>query len=231
MNNHIYLVLIISLLLISCGSKKEVTKNTKPVEKDIYLNTEDDLLIAGSTNFNENESLSIYTAILKNVVGNKPGAYIGNKMDKLANFFDNNVESSELLRAGEGLILEFNSTSNLNFENGKTNLNASTKETMSVIVTALKNFPKVNLIIESHTDSSGEEAINMKMTTERVNSINTYLVENGIEASRIKTKSFGEKQPKFENNTNLNQQKNRRIEFGFYASEELKAEAKTMTEE
>ena len=226
-----YLVLggMICLLLYSCGGKKQaVQKKTEP--STIYINPNNEVAIAGAVNFDDEESLSIYSAILKNVTGDKSGAYIGNKMDRLANYFENNLDYSDLLRAGEGVILEFDSYSNFKFNTGKTTLNSESKDILNSIILTLQQHKKVNLIIETHTDASGDEEVNMKLSQDRVQAIENYLVENGIENIRIKTKAFGESQPKVNNDTAENRKLNRRIEFGFYASEALKEEAKTATQ-
>lgn len=231
MLKHFSIFIIIYCIAMACGGKKTAPE-TKPVsEEEVYINQNNDIALAGSINFEDDESLTIYSAILKNVIGKKPGAYIGYQMDKLASSLKENLSYSELLRAGEGLILEFNTNSDLYFDTGKTSLNSSSKEVLDKLIIALEKHPKINVIIESHTDSSGDELVNMKMTSERAASIETYFVENGIiDQSRIKAKAFGENQPKYKNDTAENRQKNRRVEFGFYASEELKEEAKNMTD-
>jgi outer membrane protein OmpA-like peptidoglycan-associated protein len=230
MFNRFFIYIFICCLIISCGGKKKVLETETQVEEEVYINSNDNVTIAGSVNFEDEESLTIYSAILKNVIGDKPGAYIGNQMDKLAGKFESEFMYSEMLRAGEGLILEFNTKSDLYFDTGKTSLNASSRNVLERIISVLEQYPKTNIIIETHTDSSGDEAVNQKMTTERVSSIESYLLSNGIKQSRLKSKSFGEDQPKYENDTQENRAKNRRVEFGFYASEALKEEAKNMTD-
>lgn len=228
MSKQLFICLSCSLFLFACGNSKKAVE-TKSSESSDYINPKSDMAITGAVNFDSEESLTIYSAIIKNVTGDKSGAYIGNKMDKLANQLQNILDYSELLRAGEGLILEFNSQTDFYFDTGKTNLNLNSKKSLDVVVSVLKQYPKVNLIIETHTDASGDEEVNMKLSQERVLSIKNYLIENNIKAERIKTKAFGENQPKVNNETAENRKLNRRVEFGFYASEALKEEAKNNT--
>ncbi|MBS3738326.1 OmpA family protein [Mesohalobacter halotolerans] len=228
MSKHLFIGFAICFLALACGNTKK-TVETKPSQSTDYINPQSDIAITGSVNFDNEESLTIYSAIIKNVIGDKAGAYIGNEMDKIASQLQETIDYSELLRAGEGLILEFNSTSDFYFNTGKTNLNYNSKQNLDIIASVLKENPKVHLIIETHTDANGNEEVNMQLSQERVQSIKDYLVEKGIDASRIKTKAFGENQPKVNNDTKENRQRNRRVEFGFYASEELKEEALTQT--
>lgn len=229
MLKHIFIACIFSFLVIGCGGKKETASN-KTFNEDSYINPNSDIAIAGSVNFDNDENLSIYSAILKNVVGDKSGAYIGHQMDKLAAFFERDLDHSELLRAGEGLILEFNSNTDFYFKTGKTNLNESSKQSLSQIIAGLNKYPKMNLVIETHTDAAGDEEVNMKLSQERVQSIQAYLTAQGVENNRITVKAIGENQPKVDNITQENREANRRVVFGFYASEELKEEAKDKTE-
>jgi len=222
-------LLIFMIIIFSCDSKKKVAESSVEKQTEI-VNTNTDLALAGNVNFEDEESLTIYSAILKNVIGDKAGAYIGHTMDKLASEIDEKLEYTELLRAGEGLILEFNTDSNLYFDSGKTSLNNSSKEVLSKIHKVLESFPNVNVIVETHTDNSGDEAVNLTMTTERVNSIKSFFLESGLKEERLKVKAFGESQPKFENNSEKDRMKNRRVEFGFYASQELKNDAKKITD-
>jgi len=222
-------LLIFMIIIFSCDSKKKVAESSVEKQTEI-VNTNTDLALAGNVNFEDEESLTIYSAILKNVIGDKAGAYIGHTMDKLASEIDEKLEYTELLRAGEGLILEFNTDSNLYFDSGKTSLNNSSKEVLSKIHKVLESFPNVNVIVETHTDNSGDEAVNLRMTTERVNSIKSFFLESGLKEERLKVKAFGESQPKFENNSEKDRMKNRRVEFGFYASQELKNDAKKITD-
>jgi len=224
-----YFLICISFLLFACGNSKK-TVETKPSKTLDYINPNSDVAIAGAVNFDNEESLTIYSAIIKNVIGGKPGAYIGNKMDKLAQEFQDQLNYSELLRAGEGLILEFNSQTDFYFDTGKSKLNSKSQESLDLILKVLNQYSKVHIIVETHTDASGDEEVNMKLSQDRVKSIKRYLVDNGINEKRIKIKAFGETQPKINNDTAENRQLNRRIEFGFYASEDLKEEAKKLTE-
>ena len=228
MSKYSFIVFIFSFLIFSCGGKKKVVDD-KDKQAEVVINPRNDVALAGAVNFNDDESLSIYSAILKNVTGGKSGAYIGHKMDQLANFFEENLKPTELLRVGEGVILEFSSMSKFNFDTGKSSLNKESKQILDNIANTLKQNSKINIIIETHTDTFGKEAVNMELSHDRVFAIQNYLIDQGIELSRIKVKAFGENQPKVNESNLENRKTNRRVAFGFYASELLKDEAKENT--
>lgn len=72
------------------------------------------------------------------------------------------------------------------------------------------------LFISAHTDNIGEEAYNMDLSERRAQSVLDYLVSNGIEAERLRTKGFGEAKPIRENTTEAGRFANRRVEFRLF---------------
>jgi outer membrane protein OmpA-like peptidoglycan-associated protein len=55
------------------------------------------------------------------------------------------------------------------------------------VVYVLNNFPKVKIRIESHTDSRGKDAYNMKLSDNRAKSTQTYILSKGIDPTRIES--------------------------------------------
>ena len=227
MNKSVF-ILFLLVLLNACGTSKNAVSNEK-TEEDIVVNTNAELAIAGASNFDSDEDLNIKTAILKNVLADKSGAYIGHQMDKLALYLKDRIEYNELLRAGEGLILELNNTKTFYFDTGKTSLNPTSKETLNVVINSLKVNPKINAVIEIHTDGKGANNVNLVMTEKRGKSIYDYFISQGIDADRLNLLALGENFPQNENSSTQELNNNRRVAFGFYASEALKEEARMMT--
>ncbi|MBL0321309.1 MAG: OmpA family protein [Ignavibacteria bacterium] len=64
-----------------------------------------------------------------------------------------------------------------------------------------------------HTDNVGADADNMKLSQDRINSVQTYVIAKGIDASRLTAKGFGETKPTASNETDEGRQQNRRVEF------------------
>jgi outer membrane protein OmpA-like peptidoglycan-associated protein len=94
------------------------------------------------------------------------------------------------------------------------------------LINIFQKYPKTNIIVEGHTDSTGSEAYNMDLSKKRAQSVTDYLAANGISNSRIETNWYGEEQPKYDNSTEEGRSKNRRVEVAIVANQELKEEAK-----
>jgi len=79
------------------------------------------------------------------------------------------------------------------FEFNSYNLNEEAKQILNRIIPILKEHKNLKIIISGHTDSIGNEDYNMKLSTNRSIEVKKYLVQNGINAERIKTIGCGEK--------------------------------------
>lgn len=67
--------------------------------------------------------------------------------------------------------------------------------------------------IEGHTDSEGIPERNQPLSERRAQSVVNFLVDNGINADRIRAVGYGDTKPVAPNDTAENRAKNRRIEF------------------
>ena len=85
---------------------------------------------------------------------------------------------------------------------------------MKSIADVLKENPDVRIKIVGHTDSDGENAINLDLSQRRAISVMNELVKVfGIDASRMETDGMGETKPIAPNDTPSNKALNRRVEF------------------
>jgi len=67
--------------------------------------------------------------------------------------------------------------------------------------------------VEGHTDDRGRDARNMDLSARRARSVARWLMENGIDASRLRAFGCGEVHPIETNRTSMGRQANRRVEF------------------
>jgi OOP family OmpA-OmpF porin len=67
--------------------------------------------------------------------------------------------------------------------------------------------------LDGHASAEGTDEYNMSLSTDRANSVKTYLVNSGIAANRIAVTGFGESRPVASNATEAGRSQNRRVEF------------------
>ncbi len=77
----------------------------------------------------------------------------------------------------------------------------------------LKDNPKISIEIQGHTDDLGSDADNLALSQDRAFSVMEFITKQGIPASRVKFKGYGESQPKVPNTSPENRAKNRRTDF------------------
>lgn len=163
-------------------------------------------------------------AIIGAAVGGATGALIGRKMDKQAEELKADLEGASVERVGEGILITFNS--GLLFDLNSSALQSQTKTNLTNLSSTLNKYDDTNILIEGHTDNSGTDAYNKKLSDQRAASVEEYLEAQGVSGSRISTKGYGESQPVASNDTEVGRQSNRRVEVAIYANKEMKKLAK-----
>jgi outer membrane protein OmpA-like peptidoglycan-associated protein len=116
-------------------------------------------------------------------------------------------------------------SSNVLFAFDKSDLSADSKVSLQKLVTVLDGYPDTDIEVQGHTDNKGSNSYNMSLSERRAKSVTGYLTDKEITANRITTKGFGETAPKYENDTESDRAKNRRVEFLITANEKMKADA------
>ncbi|WP_372748998.1 OmpA family protein [Litorivivens sp.] len=101
----------------------------------------------------------------------------------------------------------------ITFKSGSADLTGDSVESLTDIASFLKNQPEIRLEIAGHTDSSGGARFNMDLSQKRADSVKSFLVRAGIDASRMRTRGYGETDPVATNSTASGRAMNRRVEF------------------
>jgi outer membrane protein OmpA-like peptidoglycan-associated protein len=81
------------------------------------------------------------------------------------------------------------------------------------VVQALKDNKGFRVQMEGHTDSTGPQEHNQKLSEERAEAVLAYLRNHGIAANRLSSKGFGSTEPTDSNATALGRENNRRVDF------------------
>lgn len=120
----------------------------------------------------------------------------------------------EPLKVGQKIVVR-----NIFFDSGKSVLKPESQVELDKLVKLMNTFPKLIVEIAGHTDASGSDELNQKLSEQRAQSVANYLIEHGIDKSRMRTVGLGEKQPIAQNyNPNGSPNRagmamNRRFEF------------------
>jgi OOP family OmpA-OmpF porin len=98
------------------------------------------------------------------------------------------------------------------FNTNKSSFQKQTYPVLEAITAILKEYPSAKFSIEGHTDGDGSAAFNQALSETRAAAVTGYLVEKGVNASRLSTVGFGESKPVGSNKSQAGKAKNRRVE-------------------
>lgn len=159
-------------------------------------------------------------AIVGAAVGGTAGALIGRRMDQQAEELQKDLEGATVQRVGEGILITFNE--GLQFDVDSYELQSGSYDNLLELSEVLKKYENTNILVEGHTDATGDDAYNQTLSENRASTVENYLIEQGIKAGRISAVGYGEDQPLQDNSTKAGRQANRRVEVAIYANEDMK---------
>jgi outer membrane protein OmpA-like peptidoglycan-associated protein len=103
--------------------------------------------------------------------------------------------------------------SNLKFAIGKSYLSVKQLANLDAVVAVLAKYSNVSLAIGGHTDNTGAEKLNAKLSINRASVVAKYLTKKGVDTKRITTSGFGFANPAADNKTKEGRAQNRRSEL------------------
>jgi outer membrane protein OmpA-like peptidoglycan-associated protein len=101
----------------------------------------------------------------------------------------------------------------VHFQTAKDRILPDSFAMLNEVAQALKDSPNVNVRIEGHTDSVGDNHTNQVLSEKRAQSVRAYLIKQGIAAERLEAVGYGEDRPIEDNRTEEGRAANRRVEF------------------
>jgi len=105
------------------------------------------------------------------------------------------------------------SLSGVAFQSGQSQLSTEAKYVLAKLSGMLLVFPGMEMSIEGHTDSTGGDEVNRKLSQARAESVMTFLNEMGASKSSMTASGFGPDNPIAPNDTPGGRAKNRRVDI------------------
>lgn len=163
-------------------------------------------------------------AAIGGVVGAGAGALIGRHMDKVAEQARQveNAKVEEVTDKNGFKAVKVTFDSGILFATNKADLNAASMNDLSKFSSVLKNNADCHVDVYGHTDSTGNDGINIPLSYKRAQSVQTYLLSCGVPASQFqKVEGKGSSAPVADNATADGRKLNRRVEVYLYASQTM----------
>lgn len=99
------------------------------------------------------------------------------------------------------------------FDYDKYTLRTESIPELENLIHLMKIIPTIKIKVVGHTDSDGSESYNQKLSENRASTVKQYIIDKGIEPSRIIIEGKGESVPLYDNNNPKLKQWNRRVEI------------------
>jgi len=161
-------------------------------------------------------------AIIGAAIGGAAGAAIGGVMDSQADDLQDKLPNARVERVGEGIQITFDS--GILFDVGQANLRTAAQTNLSDLAASLEDYEGTDVVVFGHTDSTGGDDLNQRLSEQRADAARTYLLGQGLEAERVSAVGRGEMDPIASNETVAGRQENRRVEIAIFASEQMRAQ-------
>ena len=156
-------------------------------------------------------------AVVGAAAGAAVGAAVGRRMDKQEAEL-RQIEGVEVNRPSEGEI-NVRLTSDILFDHNSAALRSTSRNTLNELAQNFAQYPDNVIIVEGHTDSTGADQYNQRLSEQRAGNVADYLIDRGVRAGNITVYGFGESRPKTTNDTAEGRQLNRRVEINIRAAE------------
>src|SRR5687768_8988654 len=97
------------------------------------------------------------------------------------------------------------------FELNSARLTPDSQQVLNGVATDLKKYPRLKIELQGHTDSSGSDQYNLKLSQQRADAVRIYLMDQGVPGGQLTARGYGETQPVEDNKTEAGRSLNRRV--------------------
>lgn len=156
----------------------------------------------------ETIKLRLAQAGMKNIEAERTQARLDVRSEQLKAALANNAPKGSK-ETERGTVVTFG---DVLFATGQATLNPRSRDNIQELGRYLRDNPSRRLLVEGHTDSTGGDALNQRLSEARAASVANALRREGIAANRIVTAGYGKDYPVASNASAHSRQLNRRVE-------------------
>lgn len=142
-------------------------------------------------------------------VGAGLGAGVGLYMDKQQRALEQ-IDDVDVERLDEE-TLRINFDSDILFAVDSSTLSNESKYSLDEFAVVMRDYPKTAILIQGHTDSTGSEDYNMKLSERRAQAVFNHLALREVDPDRMAAIGYGEGYPVADNATPQGREQNRRV--------------------
>ena len=132
-------------------------------------------------------------------------------MDEQAVEISKIMPGTELVRNNMDINLFY--SNGLMFKKNSFEISEAYKRDVVKFKDVIEKFPGTRITVSGHTDDTGTDEINNKLSLKRAQALYDLMIKTGVPANRMTVVGYGESRPRFPNDSEANRLKNRRVEI------------------
>ncbi|MDX1624971.1 MAG: OmpA family protein [Wenzhouxiangellaceae bacterium] len=146
-------------------------------------------------------------------IGALAGAAVGAYMDRQEAELRERLQGTGVgvIRRGDEIILDM--PGDVTFDVDSAALKPDFFEVLDSVALVVDEYESTVLVVDGHTDATGPDDYNQRLSERRAQTVERYLVARGIDPVRIDAFGYGEQYPVASNETAAGRAENRRVEL------------------
>ena len=148
-------------------------------------------------------------------LGGVAGGVVGYRMDQQIRELKEQTAGSgvDVTEVDNGNAILVNLPDGVTFDVGSYTIKPTFRDTLDTVAGSLRQYPDSLVDVYGHTDSTGSDAFNQRLSEQRAQAVSNYLSSQGVSSARIRWQGFGETVPIADNTTAEGRALNRRVEI------------------
>nr|WP_298414157.1 OmpA family protein [uncultured Halomonas sp.] len=152
-------------------------------------------------------------ALIGAAAGAAAGGGIGYYMDRQEAQLRDRLQGTgiDVDRQGDNIVLNMPNSVTFGFDSSE--LTSAARQALNDASAVMREYPETRITVAGHTDSSGAEDYNQRLSQRRAQAVGSYLTQGGVASQRLNIVGYGENQPIASNANEQGRAQNRRVEI------------------
>jgi len=204
------LLVLIATLMVGCAPT--ATKQEKGTAAGLGIGAATGALLGQAIGGNTRATVigAAAGALIGGIAGNQIGAYMDAQEEAFRRELAD-VEDANVRRNADTLALTFKSE--MLFDIDSSAMKPGAYDELGRVARVLNQYPQTTILVAGHTDSTGSEEYNLKLSERRAVVVKNGPVGEGVNPNRLRTIGYGESKPIAGNQSSEGRQLNRRVEL------------------
>lgn len=209
---RIFTVAALALILSACATNDPYTGERKTSNTTVgaVVGAIGGAVVGAATSSKSDREKGVLTgAAAGAAIGGGVGAY----MDKQERELRQRLQGSGVQVRREGNNIELVMPGNITFDTGRSDIRPGFYPVLDSVAEVLAEFKQTRINISGHTDNTGGADLNQRLSEDRANSVESYLVNRRVSPGRVSSAGYSYRYPVASNATAEGRQANRRVEL------------------